>query len=232
VLFGGAIFGLFAGIYYWAPKFTGRLLNEKLGQLNFWLMFIGFNLTFQPMMVAGLLGMPRRIASYPENYGWDLWNALATAGAFTIAAGVLVFIINFIWSAKNGEEAGEDPWDGRTLEWTIPSPPPHYNFAKIPVVHGIDAFWHEKYVEDPNGRPVPIPAGAAAVAHGDEGHGAGHDEGHDIHMPAPSYWPLIAAIGLPTIALGLLYSYAIVAVGGIVLLTGIYGWVLEPADGD
>jgi cytochrome c oxidase subunit 1 len=148
-----------------------------------------------------------------------------------IAAGVLVFIINFIWSLKNGEEAGEDPWDGRTLEWTIPSPPPHYNFLKVPVVHGVDAFWHEKYVEDPNGRPVPIPAGAAAVAHGDDAH-AGDDEGHDIHMPAPSYWPLVAAIGLPVIALGLLYSYAIVAVGGIVLLTGIYGWALEPADGD
>jgi cytochrome c oxidase subunit 1 len=229
VLFGGAIFGLFAGIYYWAPKFTGRLLNEKLGQLNFWLMFIGFNLTFQPMMVLGLMGMPRRIHSYPEDYGWDLWNGIATGGAFMIALGILVFIINFIWSAKNGEEAGEDPWDGRTLEWSIPSPPPHYNFAKIPTVHGVDAFWHEKYVEDAEGRPVPIPAGAAVDTH-DGGHG--HDEGHDIHMPAPSYMPLIAALGLPIVALGLLYSYPLIAVGGIIGLVGLYGWVLEPADGD
>jgi cytochrome c oxidase subunit 1 len=229
VLFGGAIFGLFAGIYYWIPKFTGRLLNEKLGQLHFWLMFIGFNLTFQPMMILGLLGMPRRIATYPEDYGWDLWNAIATVGAFTIALGVLVFMINFIWHLKSGEEAGSDPWDGRTLEWSIPSPPPHYNFAKVPVVHGLDAFWHEKYVEDPKGRPVPIPAGSAVATH-DGGHG--HDDAHDIHMPAPSYMPLIAAMGLPLIALGLLYSYAIVAVGGIVLVVGLYGWVLEPPDGD
>jgi cytochrome c oxidase subunit 1 len=228
VLFGGAIFGIFAGIYYWAPKFTGRLLNEKLGQLNFWLMFIGFNLTFQPMMILGLLGMPRRIASYPEDYGWDLWNGIATGGAFMIALGVLVFIINFIWSAKNGEEAGDDPWDARTLEWSIPSPPPHYNFAKIPTVHGVDAFWHEKYVEDAEGRPVPIPAGAAVATHD----GGGHDEGHDIHMPAPSFMPLIAALGLPIVALGLLYSYPLIAVGGIIGLVGLYGWVLEPADGD
>jgi cytochrome c oxidase subunit 1 len=231
VLFGGAIFGLFAGIYYWAPKFTGRLLNEKLGQLNFWLMFIGFNLTFQPMMILGLLGMPRRIHSYPEDYGWDLWNGIATGGAFMIALGVLTFIINFIWSARNGEEAGPDPWDARTLEWSIPSPPPHYNFAKIPTVHGVDAFWHEKYVEDAEGRPVPIPAGAAVATHEGDGDG-GHDEGHDIHMPAPSYMPLIAALGLPIVALGLLYSYPLIAVGGIIGLVGLYGWVYEPADGD
>ncbi len=227
VLFGGSIFGLFAGIYYWAPKFTGRLLNEKLGQLHFWLMFIGFNLTFQPMMVLGLLGMPRRINSYPDDYGWDLWNAIATVGAFTIAASIAVFIINFFWSNKNGEVAGDDPWDGRTLEWTIPSPPPHYNFAKIPVVHGLDPFWHEKYVEDANGLPVPVPAGASVAAHED-----GHGDPHDIHMPAPSYWPLIAALGLPLMALGLLYSYPVIAVGAAVLLVGLYGWVLEPADGD
>jgi cytochrome c oxidase subunit 1 len=227
VLFGGAIFGLFSGIYYWAPKFTGRLLNEKLGQLHFWLMFIGFNLTFQPMMVLGLLGMPRRIHSYPEDYGWDLWNAIATAGAFMIALSILIFIINFFWSNKNGEVAGDDPWDGRTLEWSIPSPPPHYNFAKVPVVHGIDPFWHEKYVEDADGLPVPVPAGASVALHDD-----GHGDPHDIHMPAPSYFPLIAALGLPLIALGLLYSYPVIAVGGVVLLVGLYGWVLEPADGD
>jgi heme/copper-type cytochrome/quinol oxidase subunit 1 len=219
------MFGMFAGMYYWIPKFTGRMLNEKLGQLNFWLMFIGFNLTFQPMMVLGLLGMPRRIASYPEDYGWDLWNMIATVGAFTIAASVLVFIINFLLSVRNGERAGDDPWDARTLEWSIPSPPPHYNFAKIPVVHSVDAYWHEKYVEDPDGRPVPVPAGAAVETHVET-----HEEEHDIHMPSPSFWPLIAAIGLPLIALGLLYSYAITAVGGMVLVVGLYGWVYEPAS--
>jgi cytochrome c oxidase subunit 1 len=232
VLFGGALFGLFSGVYYWFPKFTGKFLNETLGQVHFWLMFIGFNLTFQPMMILGLLGMPRRISSYPENYGWDLWNAIATVGAFTIAAGVLVFIINFFLSIRSKEDAGADPWDGRTLEWSIPSPPPHYNFAKIPQVHSIDDFWHQKYVEDSKGIPVRVPAGAAAVATGDHETHGDDDEGHDIHMPAPSYWPIIAALGLPIAALGLLYALPLVFVGAIVTVTGLYGWVLEPPEGD
>ncbi|MEX2226357.1 MAG: cytochrome c oxidase subunit I [Dehalococcoidia bacterium] len=231
VLFGGALFGLFAGVYYWFPKFTGRMLSETWGQVHFWLMFIGFNLTFQPMMILGLMGMPRRISSYPEDYGWDLWNMIATLGAFTIALGILVFLINFIMSIRNGEESGPDPWDGRTLEWSIPSPPPHYNFAKIPVVHSIDEFWHRKYVEDSKGIPVPVPKGAA-IATGDHGDGHEEDEGHDIHMPAPSYMPLIAAAGLPIVAIGLLYAYPLIAVGAIVGLVGLYGWVLEPVGGD
>jgi cytochrome c oxidase subunit 1 len=226
VLFGGAIFGLFAGIYYWFPKFTNRLLHEGWGKLHFWLMFIGFNLTFQPMMISGLLGMPRRIQSYPEGQGWDLWNMLATIGAFTIALSILVFIFNAILSLRSKEEAGEDPWNGRTLEWTIPSPPPPYNFAKIPVVHSVDAFWHQKYAEDESGRPVPVPAGAAN-GYGDDG---GHGEGHKIHMPSPSYFPLIASLGFPLIGFGLIYDYALIAVGVTLTLVGLYGWVLEPAS--
>jgi cytochrome c oxidase subunit 1 len=227
VLFGGAIFGLFAGIYYWFPKFTNRMLNERIGQLHFWLMFIGFNLTFQPMMILGLLGMPRRIATYPEDYGWDLWNGIATAGAFTIAQSIAIFIINVIVSLRSKEEAGPDPWDGRTLEWTIPSPPPHYNFAEIPVVHGVDDFWHKKYAEDAQGRPVPVPSGAAVATH-EERHGGGDE--HDIHMPNPSFMPLISALGFPIIALGLLYALPLVAVGAAISVMGLYGWVLEPAS--
>jgi cytochrome c oxidase subunit 1 len=226
VLFGGAIFGLFAGIYYWFPKFTNRMLNERIGQLQFWLMFIGFNLTFQPMMILGLLGMPRRIATYPEDYGWDLWNGIATAGAFTIALSILIFIMNVVVSLRSKEEAGEDPWDARTLEWTIPSPPPHYNFAEIPVVHGVDDFWHKKYAEDAQGRPVPVPSGAAVATH-DNGHGAAEP---DIHMPNPSFMPLISALGFPIIALGLLYALPLVAVGAAITVMGLYGWVLEPAS--
>ncbi len=225
VLFGGALFGIFAGIYYWFPKFTGKMLSDHLGKWNFWLMLIGFNLTFQPMMVLGILGMPRRIQTYPSGLGWDFWNMLATAGAFVIAASVLVFMYNVIISLRHGEVAGNDPWDARTLEWSIPSPPPEHNFDVVPVVHSIDDWWHRKYAEGPDGRPVPVPAGAAvatADAHG--------DAGHAIHMPSPSYFPLIAATGLPVIAFGLIYSFALIPVGVIILAVGLFGWALEPAS--
>jgi len=230
VLFGGAVFALFAGAYYWWPKFTGKFLDEKLGQLHFWLLFIGFNLTFQPMMILGLMGMPRRISSYPEGYGWDLWNMIATVGAFTIALGVLVFLINVVVSMRSKTLAGDDPWDGRTLEWSIPSPPPHYNFAKIPVVHSIDEWWHRKYAEDSKGIPVAIPRGAAVAT---QDHDDGQEEDvHDIHMPAPSYMPLIAAAGLPIVAVGLLYAYPLIAVGALIGIVGLYGWIMEPPEGD
>jgi cytochrome c oxidase subunit 1 len=239
VLFGGAIFALFGGIYYWFPKFTGKLLSEKLGQLNFWLLFIGFNLTFQPMMVAGLMGMPRRIQTYPEEYGWELWNGLATLGAFTIAAGVLVFIINFIMSVRNGEPSGDDPWDARTLEWTLPSPVPPYNFKEIPQVHALDDFWHRKYAEDRDGRAIPIPAGATLATRGGEGsppaHDDGHgDDGHGIHLPSPSVMPLISAIGFPILGLGMVYHsnpwmLPLMPVGAAIMVVGIYLWALEPA---
>jgi cytochrome c oxidase subunit 1 len=230
VLFGGAIFGLFAGIYYWFPKFTNKLLNETIGQVQFWLMFIGFNLTFQPMMILGLLGMPRRIATYPEDYGWDLWNAIATFGAFMIALSVLVFMINVVISLRSKKEAGADPWDGRTLEWSIPSPPPEHNFDEIPVVHHIDEWWHRKYAEDAKGMPVPVPAGGAVALSGHDDHGGEHGGHGAIHMPNPSIMPLIAAVGFPVIALGLLYFYPLIVVGAVIMVVGLYGWVLEPSS--
>jgi cytochrome c oxidase subunit 1 len=221
VLVGGALFGLFSGIYYWFPKFSGRLLGEGLGKLHFWLMFIGFNLTFQPMMVLGMLGMPRRIATYSDGLGWGLWNMMATVGAFFIAVSIVVFMANVIVSMRRKADAGADPWDARTIEWTIPSPPPAYNFAEVPQIHALDDFWHRKYVEKESGEVVPAVAGASAAA---EEHG----DGHGIHLPSPSYWPLVAAIGLPLIALGFIYDHALIPAGAVITMLGIYAWALEP----
>jgi cytochrome c oxidase subunit 1 len=147
VLFGGAIFGLFAGIYYWFPKMTGRRFQEGLGKLHFWLFFIGMNLVFMPMHFLGLAGMPRRIYTYATGRGWDIWNLVETVGAFIIAAGVLVFITNFFVTVLKPATNEPDPWDGFTLEWTTSSPPPPYNFEEIPTVHGERPLWDSKHPE-------------------------------------------------------------------------------------
>jgi cytochrome c oxidase subunit 1 len=225
VLFGGAIFGLFAGFYYWFPKVYGRLLNERLGKLHFWMMLIGFNVTFFPMHILGLMGQPRRTYHYPASMGWTSYNLTETIGSFLIAASMLVFVFNWVVSKRKGKRAGPDPWDARTLEWTIPSPPPEHNFDEIPTVHARDEFWHRKYAEDPGGRPVPVPVGAAE---GHETEGSGH-EAHAIHMPSPSYWPLVAAAGLPVLGWGLVAgAYVLIAFGILVSLVGFFGWVFEP----
>jgi len=146
VLFGGSVFGIFSGLYYWLPKMTGFKLGRTLGNWNFWLMLIGFNLTFFPQHIAGIEGMPRRIYTYAAGQGWELVNLLSTIGAFTIALSVLVFIINFFVSASKNERAGDNPWEAATLEWATSSPPPDYNFAHIPTVHGHNPLW-EKHPE-------------------------------------------------------------------------------------
>jgi cytochrome c oxidase subunit 1 len=228
VLFGGALFGLFAGFYYWFPKVYGRLLNERLGKLHFWMMLIGFNVTFFPMHLLGLMGQPRRTYTYPANMGWGSYNFTETIGAFLIGASMLVFVFNWVLSKRKGKIAGPDPWDARTLEWSIPSPPPEHNFDVVPHVKARDDFWHRKYAEDPAGRPVPVPVGAAD-GHGDAEGRTDHDGGHAIHMPSPSYWPLVAALGLPLIAWGLVFgTCALIGLGIILLLSGMYGWVFEP----
>jgi cytochrome c oxidase subunit I len=227
VLFGGLVFALFSGFYYWYPKVFGRMLDERLGQINFWTMFVGFNLTFFPMHFLGLWGMPRRTYRYDGGMGWELLNQLATIGSFIIAFSVLVFIVNGIVSKSRGAVAGNDPWDARTLEWTIPSPPPEYDFAEVPEVHSRDDFWHQKYTEDDEGRLVPIPSGASEEAPVEDTH-----EGHTIHLPAPSYYPFVVALGLPILGYAAVFTNVWVALlGGLVLLFGIYAWAIEPADG-
>jgi cytochrome c oxidase subunit I len=137
VLFGGSVLGVFGAIYYWFPKVTGRFLSEKLGKLHFWLMIIGLNLTFMPMHILGILGMPRRISTYLDNRGWGDLNSLVTFGAFVIAISVTVFLINVVISMRAPKTAPNDPWEGNTLEWATSSPPPAYNFEEIPVVRSL-----------------------------------------------------------------------------------------------
>jgi cytochrome c oxidase subunit 1 len=145
VLFGGSVFGVFAGIYYWFPKMTGRMLNENLGKLQFVIMFIGFNLTFFPMHQLGLAGMPRRIADYSASAGWTDLNIVATIGGFTIAASMIPFLWNVLVSLRSGQIAGDDPWEANTLEWATTSPPPAYNFDHLPEIRSERPVFDDRY---------------------------------------------------------------------------------------
>jgi cytochrome c oxidase subunit I len=151
VLVGSLIFTIFGAIYYWFPKATGRLLSERLGRWHFWLFVVGFNLTFLPMHWAGMLGMPRRIYTYPADRGWDLWNLIATLGVPLQILAVLLFLINVVISLRRGAEAGNDPWDAWTLEWATTSPPPPYNFETVPVAASRRPLWDLKHPDDPDG---------------------------------------------------------------------------------
>lgn len=224
VLFGGSIFGLFAGIYYWWPKFFGKMLGEGLGKVQFWTMLIGFNLTFFPMHWLGVQGMPRRIYTYEEGLNWDFWNLLTTIGAFVIGVAILVFLVNVFLSQRRNEQAPDDPWDGATLEWSISSPPPVYNFAEVPNVKSNIPLWTEKY---------PEVYGGEEQYEGEEHETGEHDEHEDhIHLPNPSYWPILVALGILLGFAGFIFTWAISIVGVVLLFVAVYGWALEPAFGE
>jgi cytochrome c oxidase subunit I len=150
VIVGGILFAVFGGFYYWFPKMTGQMLNETLGKWHFWLFVIGFHLTFDFMHIPGLLGMPRRVYTYVPGRGWEIWNQIVTVGTFVQGIAILIFVVNMIWSYWKGQDAGNDPWDAWTLEWSTASPPPEYNFATIPVVHSRRPLWDLKHPEDPD----------------------------------------------------------------------------------
>jgi cytochrome c oxidase subunit 1 len=238
VLVGGLVFAIFGGFYYWMPKVFGRMLDERLGKINFWTVLIGFNLTFFPMHLLGLYGMPRRTYRYDEGLGWEGMNQIVSIGGFILAFSVLVFLVNVIVSLtlKRGAPAGDDPWDGRTLEWSISSPPPEYNFAEVPEIESRDDFWHRKYTEDDEGHLLPLPSGGAAAAatttHAPDGNGSGGNGsgGHGIHMPSPSIYPLVLAVGLLPIGYAAVFmSWIPLIIGVVILAFGMYAWGIEPA---
>jgi cytochrome c oxidase subunit 1 len=150
IIIGGTLMGLFAGVYYWYPKVTGRMYSERLARWQFWLFFIGFVLTFGPMHFAGMLGMPRRIYTYPVDRGWEVWNQLSSLGGFIQGSSYLIFVWNLLISLKKGTPAGDDPWDAWTLEWATTSPPPSYNFETIPTVRSRRPLWDLKHPDDPD----------------------------------------------------------------------------------
>jgi cytochrome c oxidase subunit 1 len=231
VIFGGSMFGLMGGFYYWWPKVFGYQLNDKIGKVHFWTWLIGFNLAFAPMHWIGLQGMPRRIYTYDDNLGLNFPNLLSTIGAFIIATSTLIFLINVARSVKRREGDGdEDPWDARTLEWTIPSPTPVYNFAETPVVHAVDDFWHRKYTEDESGRLVKIPKTDEELAEAERRRTEAVAAAGSIHLPSPSFYPILVSVGLPIIAYGMIYKTFLVSIiGGLIMLAGFYGWALEPS---
>jgi cytochrome c oxidase subunit 1 len=218
---------VFSGFYYWWPKMFGRLLDEKLGKINFWLILIGFNLTFFPMHIVGLLGMPRRTYRYDDGMGWGTLNMIETVGGFIVALGTLVFLVNMIVTARKPRNAPSDPWDGRSLEWSIPSPAPEYNFAEIPRIEARDDWWHRKYTEDSEGRLVKLPSGGAV----DEADldVVEVEKEHHIHLPSPSFYPFVVALGLPVLGYAAVFlNVWLVFPGLILVLFGIYAWGLEP----
>jgi cytochrome c oxidase subunit 1 len=216
VLFGGSIMGIFAGIYHYYPKITGRLLNETLGKWHFWLNFIGMNLTFFPMHFSGMLGMPRRIYTYDSGQGWDSYNLMSSIGAYLIAVATLIFVYNFFTSRKRGAAAGHNPWHAGTLEWSIPSPPPEYNFAVLPQVTSRYPLWE--------GTEVDL---ESARINAQEGKGA---EEMGIVMPYPSIKPLIAAAGLTIMFCGLITTRAVIFIGAAILVGALYAWLLSPLE--
>ncbi|MBB5355014.1 cytochrome c oxidase subunit 1 [Anoxybacillus mongoliensis] len=186
VIVGGVVFALLAGAHYWWPKMFGKMLDEKLGKVTFWLFFIGFHLTFFIQHFLGLMGMPRRVFTFLPGQGFETGNMISTIGAFFMAAGTIVLLANVVITTVKGKRVGNDPWeDGRTLEWAVSSPAPEYNFAQTPLVRGLDAYWIEK-MEGKKGLTPAEPLG-------------------DIHMPNPSILPFVISLGLFVAAFGFLF---------------------------
>jgi cytochrome c oxidase subunit I+III len=225
VIFGAAVFPILGGIYYWFPKVTGRMYHEGIGQTSFWLTFAGTTLTFFPMHIVGLIGMPRRQYTYPSGLGWGGYNLIETIGAYLLAAGLLLIVANLVMSLSKGERVGNDPWGGDTLEWATTSPPPPYNYAVIPKVTSPYAMWDREDREDD----------ARSLARGERVLELGHEtpastvldaEWDEIlEMPSDSPWPItLAAATAGIFAMLLLGHYVTAAVFGAIGLLVLVAW--------
>lgn len=186
VIVGGSVFGIFAALFYWWPKMFGKMLNETLGKWFFWIFSIGFHLTFLIQHFLGLDGMPRRVYTYLPGQGWDLSNLVSSIGAYMMGIGVILLLINVVYTIRKGPDAPADPWDGRTMEWTVSSPSPLYNFKQTPLVRGLDAFWKEKM----DGNKGMTPA----------------EPLQPIHMPNGSILPFLMSLGLFIAGFGFIYK--------------------------
>lgn len=231
VLIGINVFPVIAGFYYWFPKFTGRMMSERLGRWNFWTMFIGFNVGFFTMHITGLLGMPRRIYTYPSGLGWDLPNLITTLGAFFFAGGVLLFLVNVFVSLRSGKAAGSNPWDAPTLEWATPSPPPAYNFARIPTVGSRYPLWEGRLRQGEQGSEI---GEGPRLGEGREAVETSPLDGEPsaiLVMPGDSLWPLLLALSLTVAFYGLLWRAPWVAALGTLatgICTAVWLWPANP----
>jgi hypothetical protein len=205
---------------------TGRLLDERLGRWNFWTMFVGFNLAFLPMHLTGLLGMPRRVYTYNAYPGWEALNLIISAGSFLFAVGVLLFLVNVLKSLRAGARAAQNPWDAPTLEWSVPSPPPAYNFAVIPTVASRHPLWESRLGEDPVrstlDRGMLLDAGKETIAT------SALDAAPDmiLEMPHDSFAPVVLTAGLSVLFVGLLLkTWAVAAVGTLLSAAGLLMWL-------
>jgi cytochrome c oxidase subunit I+III len=227
VLIPGTVLPMFAAFYYWLPKITGWMLDERLGKISFWVTFVGLHVLFFPHHWLGLVGMPRRVYTYPDGLGWETANFVSSIGAYLFAAGVLISIVNFFWSRRRKIEAGPNPWNAGTLEWATTSPPGEYNFAEMPVVRSRYPLWQEEGHEE----GVKPRHGGVVLAPEEHEHETLETVGLDaryggvLEMPGPSYWPFWTALSLFVLFVGfLLHSIVIVLLG--ILLTGVslLGW--------
>ncbi len=229
VLIGGVTFPVFAAIYYWFPVLNGRKLSERLGKWNFWLTFIGFHVTFFPMHIVGLLGMARRVYTYQEGMGWDIYNQISTIGSYILTVGILLFVINVLISMRTGAKVESNPWNADSLEWATAIPPPSYGFAELPIVHSRHPQWDQadirqgderlkSMLQDLSGWPLTWRAALTTSA-------IAARPTEIFRVSGPSIWPVVTAVGLIIIFASEIFSLRILVLSGVLtIIVGLIGW--------